>query len=62
MAVSLTEEEAVAVGLHPASVSSHTWMNEIGYQVDIEALKSYGLPLTTFEDWALKNRDSIIID
>jgi len=62
VAVSLTEEEAVAVGLHPASVSSHTWMNEIGYQVDIEALKSYGLPLTTFDDWALKNRDSIIID
>lgn len=58
----LTSEEAVAAGLFPASVSSHQWMNEIGFQIDIKGLETYGIPLTTFEEWAIKNHTKIVID
>lgn len=60
--VSLTSDEAVAAGLFQGSVSSHQWMNEIGFQIDIKGLEAYGIPLTTFEDWAIRNRTKIAID
>jgi uncharacterized protein YbjT (DUF2867 family) len=62
ISLALSPDEAIARGLHPNVVASQQYMNKIGFEVDIEALKQYSVPLTTFEQWAYKHRDSIIID
>ena len=62
VSVTLSPAEAVARGLHPHVVNSHDHMNEGGFQVNIEALKRYGIPLTMFEQWAYKHRARIVID
>lgn len=59
---SLSSAEAKARGMHPSVVNSQDYRNEVGFQVDIEALKLYGIPLTTFEKWANKNRAKIVIN
>lgn len=60
-AVSLSPAETRARGLFPGWVNSMEWANEAGYQVDIAALKSYGLPLLSFEPWARKHRTEFVI-
>lgn len=60
-AVALSPAEAVARGLHPNVVNSQAYRNEVGFQVKIEELKRYGIPLTTFEEWVYKHRDTIVI-
>ncbi len=62
ISLALSPDEAMARGLHPNVVASQNYLNRVGFEVDIEALKRYGIPLTTFEQWAYKHRDSIIID
>ena len=59
----LSNAEAVKRGLHPGVVNSHDWMNDGGMcQTDIEALKKYGIPLTSFEEWACRHKDRIIMN
>ncbi len=60
--VYVSHEEAIKRGLHPGTVASHDKMNDIGYQTDFEALKKYGIPLTSFETWALRHKDEIIVN
>ncbi len=62
VAVSLSPGDAVKRGLHAGWVNSQEWDNECGYQVDIAALKTYGIPLTSFESWVRKHRADIVID
>lgn len=62
VAIELTPEQAVAKGLFPGWVNSQEWSNEIGYRADIDALKSYGIPLTSLEQWTRKHRSEIVID
>jgi uncharacterized protein YbjT (DUF2867 family) len=60
-AVELTPAEAVTRGLFAGWVNTQEWLNEVGYQVDIGALKAYGVPLTSLEQWANKHRAEIVI-
>lgn len=62
VAIELTPEQAVAKGLFPGWVNSQEWSNEVGYRVDIDALKAYGIPLTSLEQWVSKHRSEIVID
>lgn len=47
----LTEAEMLASGAVETLVSSQVWANVEGYKVDINALKQWGVPLTSFRDW-----------
>ncbi|MEK3682786.1 NmrA/HSCARG family protein [Paenibacillus sp. FSL R10-2736] len=58
---SLRPAEAIAQGMHPSVVNSQAYRNEVGFLVDIGALKQYGIPLTTFAQWADKYRSKIAI-
>jgi uncharacterized protein YbjT (DUF2867 family) len=55
-------EEAIGRGLNPGTVEGHDMVNEIGYQTDFELLKSYGIPLTSFETWAQRHKEEIVIN
>ncbi|KKY27183.1 putative nad dependent epimerase dehydratase [Diplodia seriata] len=48
-----TEEEMEVVGKTPV-VRAQCWLNEVGYDVDVEALKEYGVKLTTIEEYFSK--------
>lgn len=61
-AVSLSPDETKARGIYAGWVNSMEWANEVGYQVDIAALKSYGIPLMTFEHWARKHSTDFVFD
>jgi nucleoside-diphosphate-sugar epimerase len=61
-AVELSPAEARARGLFAGWINTQEWLNEVGYQVDIGVLKSYGVPLSTFEQWAVRHRAEVIID
>ncbi|HEY4289569.1 MAG TPA: NmrA family NAD(P)-binding protein [Puia sp.] len=54
---SINEEEAVKKGMDPALANFQEWGNQVGYDVDISAVKSYGLPVTSFGQWLEKNGD-----
>lgn len=58
---SLSPEEAVNQGIFLGVVRSHEWDNEVGYNVDIDSLKTYNLKLTPFKEWAEKYKDKINI-
>jgi Predicted nucleoside-diphosphate-sugar epimerases len=60
--VFLHPSEAMAQGLHPNVVNSQDYRNKVGFQVDIEELSHYGIPLTTFETWAQRNRLRIEVE
>jgi uncharacterized protein YbjT (DUF2867 family) len=62
VSLALRPDQAIARGLHPNVVASQNYMNSVGFEVDIEGLKQYGVPLTTFEQWAYRYRDTIIVD
>ena len=53
----VSEEEAVQKGMHPGFANAQIWNNEIGYNVDIQSLITYGLPLTSFRQYLEKNRN-----
>jgi len=62
VSISLSPAEALAKGMHPSVVNSQDYRNRIGFQVDIAALNRYGIPLTTFEQWAHKQSGRIVIE
>jgi hypothetical protein len=43
-------------------VRTQEWTNEVGYRADIEALKGYGIPLTSFADWVKRHAGEIVIE
>jgi uncharacterized protein YbjT (DUF2867 family) len=51
------EEAAIQKGLHPGFANAQIWNNEVGYNVNIGNLKTYGLPLTSFQQYLKKNKD-----
>lgn len=61
-AVSVTPKEARDAGLFPGWVRSQEWTNEVGYRADIDALKAYGVPLTSFSAWAERHAGEIVVD
>jgi len=62
VSLTLSPDEGIARGLHPNIASSQQYMSAKSFGVDIEELKQYGIPLTTFEQWASRYRDEIIVD
>lgn len=59
---SVAPDEAVAAGLFSGWVRSQEWTNEVGYHADIEALKAYGIPLTSLEQWIARHAEAIVIN
>ncbi|TDN59178.1 NmrA family NAD(P)-binding protein [Paraburkholderia sp. BL10I2N1] len=45
-------QDTIARGISPGWVNTQEWINEVGYRVDIDKVKSYGLPLTSLREWA----------
>lgn len=59
--LSSSEEELLARGAHPLVVRSEAWNNLEGYKVDLEAVRSWGLPLTPLDQFIEQNRDKFVI-
>lgn len=59
--VSSSEEEMLARGVHPLYARSETWYNVEGWKVDLDAVHSWGLPLTTLDELISENRDKFVI-
>ncbi len=59
--VSCSEEEKIAKGAHPLMVTSEAWNNIEGYKVDIAATRSWGVPLTTLDQFIEQNREKFVI-
>jgi uncharacterized protein YbjT (DUF2867 family) len=53
----LTETQAVSKGIVWPLANFQQWTNVVGYNVDISALKNYGIPLTSFKHFFEKNRN-----
>ncbi|MFF4618837.1 NmrA family NAD(P)-binding protein [Nonomuraea jabiensis] len=51
----MTVEEAVAAGMPGPGVTSHEFINVAGQPARPEHARAFGLPLTTFEEWAHEN-------
>ncbi|MFD1544309.1 NmrA family NAD(P)-binding protein [Nonomuraea guangzhouensis] len=48
----MTTEEAVAAGMPGMGVTSHEFLNVVGQPARPEYARAFGIPLTTFEEWA----------
>ncbi|MEU8197573.1 NmrA family NAD(P)-binding protein [Microbispora amethystogenes] len=48
----MTMEEAIAAGMPGAGVTSHEYLNAVGQHARPEYARAFGIPLTTFEEWA----------
>lgn len=59
--VYVPSKEALIQGTHPLVVRSQEWDNEVGYQVDKEALNQYDIPLTSFEAFVKQHKNDFII-
>jgi uncharacterized protein YbjT (DUF2867 family) len=60
-AVTLSEEETLAKP-HGAMLFKHeSWNNVEGYKVDLDAVRSWGVPLTTLDEFIAQNRDKFVI-
>ena len=53
----VTEKEAVAQGMFAALANYQEWTNVVGYTVDIAALRTWGIPLTSFATFFARNRE-----
>jgi uncharacterized protein YbjT (DUF2867 family)/predicted ester cyclase len=52
----LSEAEIVKKGTNPGFANFQEWTNDVGYTVDINSLKNYGIPVTSFTEYLEKNR------
>ena len=59
--VTFSEEEMLAQGHHPLHVRSQIWDNVEGYKVDLDAIRSWGVPLTTLDQFIAQHRDTFVI-
>jgi uncharacterized protein YbjT (DUF2867 family) len=62
VAQSVSPADAITAGVGAGWVRTQEWINEVGYRADIEALKAWGIPLTTFETWIRRHASEIVID
>ena len=60
-AVTLSEDELVGRGYHAGLVSSQVWDNVEGYKVDLDAVRSWGVPLTTLDQFIQQHHDKFVI-
>ena len=60
-AVTFSEDELIARGEYPLQVRSQLWDNVEGYKVDLEAVRRWGVPLTTLDEFIEQHRDQFVI-
>lgn len=60
-AVTSSEEEMLARGEHALSVRSQVWDNVEGYKVDLDAVRSWDVPLTTIDQFIEQHREKFVI-
>lgn len=60
-AITLSKEEALAQPYGELGYRHESWNNVEGYKVDIEAARSWGVPLTTLDQFIEQNRDKFVI-
>jgi hypothetical protein len=61
LAATLSEEEALAKPFGELGHKAETWNNVEGYKVDLDAVLSWGLPLTTIDEFIAQHRDKFVI-
>ncbi|PVM72349.1 NmrA family NAD(P)-binding protein [Caulobacter radicis] len=60
-AVTLSQDEALARHWGELFTSSEAWNNVEGYKVDLEAARSWGVPLTSLDAFIEQHRDKFVI-
>lgn len=60
-AVTLSEEEALARPRGALFFSSESWNNVEGYKVDLNAVRSWGVPLTSLDQFIEQHRDRFVL-
>ncbi|KFE58507.1 NmrA family NAD(P)-binding protein [Hyalangium minutum] len=60
-AVTFSEDEMLAQGYHPLHVRGQVWDNVEGYKVDLNAVRSWGVPLTSLDQFINQHRDKFVI-
>ncbi len=60
-AVTSSEEDLVARGYHAGMIRSQIWDNVEGYKVDLDGVRSWGVPLTSLDAFIEQNRDKFVI-
>ncbi len=60
-ALTFSEDELVAQGYHSLMVRGQVWDNVEGYKVDLDAVRSWGVPLTTLDQFIKQHRDKFVI-
>jgi uncharacterized protein YbjT (DUF2867 family) len=60
-AVTLSKEEALAQPYGELGYQHESWNNIEGYKVDLEDVRSWGIPLTSLDDFIAQNRDKFVI-
>ena len=58
----LTREQLLANGVRSSVIDAQEWDVVNGYTADVVASNSYGVKLSTFEEWALRHKDDFDID
>lgn len=60
-AVTYSSEEKLAQGHDPMHFAHEVWNNVEGYKVDLDAVRSWGVPLTSLDKFIEQNRDRFVL-
>ena len=60
-AITLSEEETLAKPYGELMFKHESWNNVEGYKVDLDAVRSWGVPLTTLDQFIHQHRDKFVI-
>lgn len=60
-AVTVSEAEALAKPMGSLIFRSESWNNVEGYKVDLDAVRSWGVPLTTLDQFITQHREKLVI-
>lgn len=59
--ITLSKEEALAQPYGELGYQHESWNNVEGYKVDLDAVRRWGVPLTTLDEFIEQNRDKFVI-
>ncbi len=60
-AITLSKEEALTQPYGELGYQHETWNNVEGYKVDLEAVRSWGIPLTSLDEFIARNGQKFVI-
>lgn len=60
-AITLSEDDTLAKPYGAMTFMHESWNNVEGYKVDLNAVRSWGVPLTTLDEFIQQNRDKLLI-